>query len=313
MISSHEDRWTRLTIGMALACGVGNIVSSTAIINSTFSAFLIPVTESLGWSRSQFSFVLTIISVVGLLAYPLAGRAMDHFGARPVVLTGNILFGSTVMSASLLPRTHWIVYTLFAAMGAAAAMPSTVLLARVASSWFYHRRGLVLGLTAGVALGIGCTAMPLIGQALIDLGGWRRAYLVLGALVIALGFPVMFAFLREAPGFTQLDSAVHLPGLTLAEAVRTRAFWILLISVALGAGSLIAVATHVAALIQENRLGAGTAAWALAAMSAVNACWQLALGRLLDKSSTPFSPLRSSVSSWSAILRIRPSSLRLVR
>jgi MFS family permease len=145
----------------------------------------------------------------------------------------------------------------------------------------------LLGLTAGVALGIGCTAMPLIAQALIDLSGWRSAYLVLGAMVVTLGLPVMFAFLRESPGFVQHDLALPMQGLTLAEAVRTRPFWILLVSVALGAGSLIAVATHVGALIQVNRLGAGTAAWALAAMSAVNACWQLVLGRLLDKSGTP--------------------------
>ena len=283
----HEDRWTRLTLGVAIACGVGNIFSSTAIINSTFSAFLIPVTRSLGWSRSQFSFVLTLISIVGLFAYPLAGRAMDRFGARPVVLTGNIFFGVTVMSASLMPATPWVVYSLFTVMGMTAAMPSTVLLARVASSWFHRRRGLALGLTVGVALGVGCTAMPLISQALIDWDGWRTAYLVLGVLVILLGFPVMFALLREAPSFAQRDATVHLPGLTLTDALWTRPFWILLMSVALGAGSLVAVATHVAALIQENALGAGTAAWTLAAMSATNACWQLALGRLLDRSRAP--------------------------
>jgi MFS family permease len=287
MTVPDEDRWTRLTLGVAIACGVGNIVSSTAIINSTFSAFLIPVTQSLRWSRSQFSFVLTIISLVGLFAYPLAGRAMDRFGARPVVLTGNILFGLTIIAASLMPPITWVVYGLFAVMGVTAAMPSTVLLARVTSSWFHRRRGLALGLTAGVALGIGCTAMPLISQALIDWGGWRTAYRGLGLLVVLLGFPVMFAFLREAPGFAQRDATDHLPGLTLAEALRTRPFWILLVSVALGAGSLVAVATHAAALIQENELDAGTAAWMLAAMSATNACWQLVLGRLLDRSHAP--------------------------
>lgn len=287
MTASRADHWTRETICMAVACGVGNMVSSTAIINSTFSAFLIPVTESLGWSRSQFSFVLTIISLVGLFAYPLAGRAMDRLGARSVVLTGNILFGVTVMAASLMPPTPWMVYALFAVMGMAASMPSTVLLARVVSSWFHHRRGMALGLTAGVALGIGCTAFALLSQVLVGFGGWRFAYLVLGALVVLLGFPVSFAFLREAPGFARVEVAVQLPGLTLAEALRTRAFWILLTSVALGAGSLVAVATHVAALIKENNLDPDIAAWTLAAMSATNACWQIVLGRVLDKSRTP--------------------------
>lgn len=286
---SEEDRWTPRTIAVLMACGMGNIVGATAVINCTFFAFLLPVTSDLGWQRWQFSLVLTIVSVVGLAAYPAAGRLMDRFGARPVVLAGNILFGLSLMLLSFMPADLATAYLLFALLGVTAAMPSTVLLARVASSWFHEKRGLALGLSTGAAIGIGGTVMPVTTQMMIESYGWRGAYLGQGALVVLLGFPFMFAFLREAPFFRRatLPGAIPLAGIGAADALRSRPFWMLITAVSLGAGSLTAVVTHVSAILLENGITPVVAAWTIAAMSITNATWQIALGRVLDRSALP--------------------------
>jgi MFS family permease len=78
-----------------------------------------------------------------------------------------------------------------------------------------------------------------------------------------------------------------LAGIEIPEALRSRAFWMLTTATALGAGSLTATVTHVAAIIGENGLPASVAAWTIAAMSLTNAGWQIALGRVLDVSQRP--------------------------
>ena len=112
--SPHRaDQWSVRAVLVIAACGIGNILGATTIINATFSNFLVPVSTSLGWPRSRFSFVLTLISLVGVVAYPVAGRLIDRFGARPVALVGNLLFGLAVASLALMPSDRFLVYLLF--------------------------------------------------------------------------------------------------------------------------------------------------------------------------------------------------------
>jgi MFS family permease len=285
-----HDRWTLRSILVIVACGVGNIFSVTTVINATFSNFLIPVSTDLGWHRSQFSLVLTLISILGVIAYPLSGRLMDKLGPRPVALVGNVMFGVSVACLSFIPKNPAYVYLLFGVMGLLSTLPSTLLFARVVSTWFYARRGIVLGLSGGLAFGIGGVTVPPIAQMLIQTFGWRGAYIGLGTLVIAVGLPVFFFLLREAPpgiappGTAGADTE---SGLTRAQAQRLPAFWILLGGVALGAGSIAALITHMIPLVAER---GGSVTLALAALSmlyAANAVWQIVLGAVLDRRRSP--------------------------
>jgi len=288
--AASHDRWTLRSISVIVACGVGNIVSVTTVINATFSNFLIPVSTELGWHRSQFSLVLTLVSFLGVLAYPMSGRLMDKLGPRPVALVGNILFGLSVASLSFIPKNPVYVYLLFGVMGLLSTLPSTLLFARIVSSWFFARRGIVLGLSGGLAFGIGGVVLPPIAQMMIQAYGWRGAYTGLGMLVIGVGLPVFFLLLREAPAGAVpagLAGADAEGGLTRREAQRLPAFWILFGGVALGAGSIAAVITHMIPLVAER---GGAVAIALAALSmlyAANAVWQIALGAVLDRRRSP--------------------------
>lgn len=290
MSTIEVDRWNLRSILVIVACGIGNIVGVTTIINATFSNFLIPVSEELGWQRSQFSFVLTLLSFVGVIAYPLAGRLIDRIGPRPVALVGNVLFGLSVALLAFIPTSPLYVYLMFAVMGLLATLPSTVLLARVVSTWFFARRGIVLGLSGGVAFGIGGVIMPSVAQALIDSYGWRMAYVGLAAIVIGVGLPTFFLLLKEAPLSAQPagEATEELTGgMSRAEAQRHPAFWILLGGVAVGAGSISAIITHMIPLVAERGGSVATGIAALSALYAANAVWQTVLGGVLDRMPTP--------------------------
>lgn len=290
MSTIEVDRWNLRSILVIVACGIGNIVGVTTIINATFSNFLIPVSEELGWQRSQFSFVLTLLSFVGVIAYPLAGRLIDRIGPRPVALVGNVLFGLSVALLAFIPTSPLYVYLMFAVMGLLATLPSTVLLARVVSTWFFARRGIVLGLSGGVAFGIGGVIMPSVAQALIDSYGWRMAYVGLAAIVIGVGLPTFFLLLKEAPLSAQPagEATEELTGgMSRAQAQRHPAFWILLGGVAVGAGSISAIITHMIPLVTERGGTVATGIAALSALYAANAVWQTVLGGVLDRMPTP--------------------------
>jgi MFS family permease len=282
------DRWTFRSIAMIAACGVGNMLSVASVVNATFSNFLIPASESLGWSRAEFSFLLTILGVVSVFAFPLAGWMIDRFGPRRIALYGNLVYGTMVMALAAMPAQRVFTYLLFACLAIVSTLPSTVLYARVLATWFFRRRGLAQGIAAGAAFGIGGAVLPIVAQILIDNFGWRMAYLGLGMMVVCVGFPVSLAFLHEAPGFrVTREAAPVLSGMSRGEALREPTFWILFASIACGSGSVQAIITHVVPLAEQAGQTPAVALAALAALFLVNAIWQVVVGMVLDVSGRP--------------------------
>jgi MFS family permease len=108
----------------------------------------------------------------------------------------------------------------------------------VISNWFGERRGTALGLTtAGMELG-GMVIAIAAGH-LDVVYGWRFAYAVLAIPVVAIVTPLYLIFVRTRPEHatasassgrpSAAESAPSLPGLELNEALRTRAFWMLVV------------------------------------------------------------------------------------
>jgi MFS family permease len=279
------------SLATVFACAIGNGVSSTPMINATFGLFLIPVTQALGWPRSKFTAALAVISLIGFVAYPLFGRLADRIGARPVILAGNLAFAAAIAAMALINGSIAQFYVLVVLLAVTAAAPSTVLLSKVVSGWFFRKRGLYLGLTAGLGNGAGCTIAPMIGAALMPHFGWRGTYVGLALVILGLGAPVLWGLMKEAPHLSGEGSAkggdARLSGMSGDEARRTPSYWMLLVAISLGAGSLGAVFTHVVPMLTDRGVSGATAALTLSAFAFSNTVWQIVLGRLLDRSSTP--------------------------
>ena len=285
--------------GVVVAATVGNIVSTTPAISAVFSLFLIPISTEFGWPRAVVSGVLLLTAVMSAIIYPLAGRLSDRWGSRRVILVGNALFAPAIAGLALADGSVVQFYLLFAIVGAAGAIPSTPAYSKVISEWFDEKRGLMLGVAAGFGNGIGSTFMPIAAGLMLVQFGWRGAYIGIGLIVFCLGFPTLLALLREAPGRVeeiklrerQLDvpdiPAAPLPGVNLAEATSTRTFWILMAAVALGAGCMTAIFTHVVPMLMDRGIVIQQATLAISIFALVTAGWQVVTGYLLDKFYTP--------------------------
>jgi len=102
--------------------------------------------------------------------------------------------------------------------------------------------------------------LPPAAQALISGYGWRAAYFVLGGAVLVFGIPLTALFVRERP--QGLHSVSLLDGWTVAQALRSRIFWILCATLVLGSLSVNGAITHLSPLLTDRAVSATTAALA---------------------------------------------------
>lgn len=280
----------RTATRLAIAATTGNLVCITAAISATFGTFLVPISQDFGWPRAAVSGVLGLIAILSALSYPLIGRAMDRFGARPIILTGNALLALSIALLSLTNGNIWLFYFQFGIVGLAGAMCASPMIAKVVSNWFDERRGLMLGVTAGVGNGVGATVVPIVAGVLLPLLGWRGTYVAIGAIVLVVGAPILWLWLRDSPDVerNRVDKTVSLAeGMTPAEAARTPRFWLLLIAVASGAGAMTAVFTHVVPMMMDRGFGLGEATGIVVTFALVTAAWQVVTGGLLDAVRSP--------------------------
>ena len=273
--------------GVVFACTVGNAVSVTPMVYTVFSLFLIPISTEFDWPRSAVSVVLLIIAIAGALSYPVVGRIIDRYGARTVILIGNLLFATAVSTVSLVSASFFPFYAAYAFIGLTAAIPSSVMFTKVIAGWFDRRRGLALGFVGGVGNGTGAALSPIFVHWLLLDYGWRGAYQGIAIAIVAIGFPILFLFLRDPPK-ARVAATESAEGMTLAEARKTGTFWMILVAIALGAGCVTAVFAHVIPMLVDRGIEMDKAVTVLATFSMVTAAWQVGVGYLLDRVPKPW-------------------------
>ena len=285
----RPDTLTPASIGAVAACFIANVISSAPIVSGTFGIFMLPITGEIGWSRTAYTSVLTMTALIGVFAFPWGGRLADRIGPRPMMLWGLVAYGLALALLSLVNASPLIFFGLYALIALASAGPSTVVGAKLISGWFVQRRGTILGLTGGGGISLGYILAPHVSHALIDAFGWRGAYIGMGAIVLGLGLPTAWLFLRDPPASARTDAETpaDLTGMTAAEARATPQFWMLMAAVVLGAGATTVFYTHLVPYASDRKMPTEAALWALSAAGASNGLWQIIMGRVLDRTATP--------------------------
>lgn len=209
-------------------------------IQFTYGVFMPFMSADTGWDRGSLSLPYSLYVFVYSALGIVSGRLTDRLGPRIVLIVGGCLLGTGLMLMSGV-HTLWqlyIVLGLVAAAGMSAAyVPCNVTVVR----WFTRRRGLALSITSSGA-SFGTFVFPPLVTALIAADGWRETYLLLGILAI-VGVASCAVFIaRDPEELGLLPDGEATPGIstggtraedlpnenwTLAEARRTRAFWLL--------------------------------------------------------------------------------------
>ena len=163
----------------------------------SFPVFYVSMLKEFGWSRAGTAAIFTVGSIVyGLGSLP-AGALIDRLGPRKLLPLASVTVAAgCLISAAAVEKWHFfIAYGIF--MGIGTICMGYVPIAALISNWFIQRRGTAMG----IAL-MGNVAPPLLAfpvQELISLAGWRTAYVVLAAVLLAAIVPLTLFFMRTRP------------------------------------------------------------------------------------------------------------------
>ncbi len=250
----RSREFTAASITAAIAGWIGMLIGPNSMVSASMSLFMAPLSKEFHLTRASISAILLISPLTTGLCSPLAGRAIDRFGLRRVLLTGALIFALASMSRAFVVAP-WQLALSFFVVSIASAMNSSVGYAKLVSLWFSHHRGLMLGLITALGAGLGSALAPQIMRVVIMHWNWRVAYFSLGAFVLLLPLPLLFFLIREPRCRSTTDPLAHeedLPGLTRAEALRKPAFWLILAAIFLASMSLIGTTAHAVPLLVEH-------------------------------------------------------------
>ncbi len=244
---------------IVLAGFFGVMVSFAAIVPYTFGLFLKPLAQSFGWHREATSVGFSIAALTLAAASPGLGFLLDRYKPRRIILPCIVVFSAAYASLALLTPHLLQFYLTFFLIGLVGNGTAYIGYSRAISTWFNRRRGFALSIMlAGSA--VGAMVLPVLAQAVITHLGWRAAYLVLGLLAFAVGFPLTAAFVRERPVSQQNQDVSTEAGEPVARALETPAFWIIAATVCLYAISVNGAIAHLSALLTDRGVSAAGAA-----------------------------------------------------
>ena len=307
----RESEFTRPAIGAAVAAWMGFFVGPNALLSSTQGQFMVPLQQTFGLTRTMVSVVLLLSPLGVTLCLPVAGRAMDRWGLRRILLPGLLLFGGLHIVMSQV-RALWQLVALMSLISVAAAMHSSVGYAKLIAQWFDRRRGTVLGLAVALGSGLGSALYPQLMRVLIDAYSWRAGYIGMGSVVLVLGFPVLWVLLREPQrGHTAASAALQaeaLPGATRAEALRGLTFWLIFTSILLTMTALLGTIIHAYPMLTERGFSPTVAATAVSCVFLGSIAGQVSSGLLLDAWQSPRAALPFFIVALIGVLTVHSAS-----
>ena len=269
---------------------IGLAFSPGPMIFGTFGLFAPHFAADHGWSRGAIMLALTFFNVAGVLVSPLTGVMLDRHGVR------RLLFPAMAALALGFPALAWLAgsltafYAIAFAWGATTVATQSISYSKLITGWFIQHRGLAIGIAAA-GLGVGYVVMPLIAGALLAGHDWRVALSLLAVLVMVAPFVCNLVLARPAPDLTVTldapDNALSVPGLTLAEARRTREFALMAIAILLASVALTGIVPHISLLALDRGLSTGQAAAVASAYGLSTIAGRVLVGWLADHFPVP--------------------------
>ena len=260
--------WTIVGVGF-----LANIASAFALA-STLSIFLKPLTADLGISRGVFSLLRSGEGIIGALVAPFVGTLVDRHGGRWL-----IAIGTTIVAVGYLILSHVESFAQFAfvrltVVTVGDAMMGSMVVNIIIAQWFLRRRGRALAVSS-MGVGFAKVCMPVFAASLMVWIGWRQTWVVFALIAFALGvLPALFFVRRSPEEMGLLPDGVQAPIRsdprtarsteasleysanqdvlwTRGEAMRTQAFWLLVITFGIASMGVTGLNLHVFSYVTD--------------------------------------------------------------
>lgn len=262
----------------------------TPIVNLV-SLYTKPVTEELGFGRTEFSTYYTIMALVSMVACPIAGKLMRKYDIRLYLTVCTILGAIAYIGfsfATKLMHFYLLAIPMGISLAGAAIIPTSVLI----TNWFTEKRGLSLGLALSGS-GFGGIILSPINNWIISTYGWRASYLATGISIIVLIIPFTMFIIRFSPSDlglsaygakkeTNNQTATELPGISQGQAVKSISFWFLCLAIVVSGVVVNSMIVNLSPYLTDIGSSAETAALILSISSGMVILGKLFVGRFFD-------------------------------
>jgi MFS family permease len=279
-----------------VATGFLTLLFGTTTVNVLFNVLGAPMAKEFGWARGVISNGLSLETVITGVSIVVLGFLVDRFGPRLPSIPQALAFGIGLMAMAALPNSEVLFYGLCLVIGAGAGAVNPIAHATVVSAWFQDRRGVALGcLMAG--LGACGVLMPFLANWVLGLGGWRLAFLVIGALCTVIPAGV-YLFVTRMPAEHEHERRAarregHVAGESLWSVARNyRQFWLLSAAIFLVSSATFGMLSQIVPMTTDKGIGQGVAVTILSVVSLASLAARLVAGFLLDRF---FAPLIGAV------------------
>lgn len=233
-----------------------------------------PMTEDLGWSRTETAGAITLGTFAAGALSPLVGWLVDKHGPRLIAPAGALLIVCAYLAMSNLTQIWQFYIAYFVGRGIAASTIGGVVSMTIAANWFRRKRGRALGFSA-MAVPLGGAVLALVGQLIIELQGWRTVFVTFAGLLAVFYVVPALLIIRRRPedigllpdGDSPEDVAEGTKqerkperSWTLKEATRTRTLWLLIVGLTVGTLANSAVGFHQVAYYTDQGISSTVAA-----------------------------------------------------
>ena len=269
------------------------------------SIFLKPLTADLGISRGVFSLLRSGEGIISACIAPLVGTLVDRYGGRWLMV-----IGTTIVAIGYFLLTHVESFAQFAAIrltlvSLGDSMMGYMVVNVIIAQWFARQRGRALAFSS-MGVGFAKVCMPVVAAWLILTLGWRQTWLVFGFMTLGLLLVPALLVIRRSPesmgllpdGGTETLAAADTSSKqdlgaveigaqdalwTRGEAIRTSAFWLLVITFGISSMGVTGLNLHVYSYVTDVGYSPVIAATVMSIIASMQLASPLAWGLLAER------------------------------
>jgi MFS family permease len=264
-----------------MLCGA-LIVTLSMGVRHGFGLWLLPITQTHGWSRETFSVAIAVQNLAWGLLGIVAGMAADRFGAMRVIMAGGLLY-LLGLSGMALATQGWQ-FTLAAGILVGAAQSATtyaVIYGVIGRNVVPEKRAWAMGVV-GAAGSFGQFAMVPLESWMINHWGWQMALLVLAACCLLM-LPLSRGLNEKVT--LAVGQGEQTMRQALREALRYPSFQLLTAGYFVCGFQVVFIGIHMPSYLRDAGLEPGVAGTALALIGLFNIFGTYLAGSLAQKGS----------------------------